>query len=496
MHNDGKRKGVRLALGLLLLFGGVVFDAASGGSATGGVLLPPRKPAVIQIGLETHAADNDVSTSRKNHIPAEDVLPEGKGSTAFRLVQKTLQAELREGKPTYALKLLEKDPLARKLKNSEYDRLRALIAQSYLSEGKIEKAGELARKAADRSGPSAPLAGWVAGISDWRLGNYDRAVDMFGSAAKSRQASDWLASGAAFWAARASMRAGKREREIENWLHMATQHPRTFYGVIALRTLGQDFSLNWDVPRISQKDMEKLENSPAVSDALSFAKAGKIAAAVNRLSSAGLLKNREGRERLLAFMIEKEQPALTLYLARKTTDGDGRYYDAALYPESPWVPSSGYQVDQALVLALIRQESRFNPHAVSSTGAKGLMQLLPSTARFVAGVNESDLNKPEVNVDAGQKYVRHLLRDANVNSDLFRMAVAYNAGPGKLARWKRELAGMGRSAVVHRKHPFAGNPGFRRESHGQLLDLPRPHGTGYPFSGCRRLLRSAQLCIF
>jgi soluble lytic murein transglycosylase len=441
MHNDGKRKGVRLALAFLLLFGGVVFDAASGGSAGWGIPLPPKKPAVTQMTLGTHAADDEMSTSRKKTSSAED-LPGDAGSGAFRLIQKTIRAELKESRPTYALKLLEKDPLAKKLKASEYDRLQALIAQSYLSEGKIEKAGELARKAASRSGTAAPLAGWVAGLADWRLENYDRAAEMFGVTANSRQASEWLSSGAAFWAARSAIKADKSQREIDSWLEKAAQHPRTFYGVIALRMLDEDFDLNWETPDLDRSDRKKLELNSAVVEAMRLASSGKVGAAVDRLGKGGLLKSRESREKVLALMLDANQPALALYLARKTTDAKGRYYDAALYPVSPWEPRAGYEVDEALVLALIRQESRFNPYAVSSTGARGLMQLLPSTARFVAGVSESDLSKPEINVDAGQKYVRHLLRDSNVNSDLFRMAVAYNAGPGKLARWKRELGGM------------------------------------------------------
>ncbi|MEK7802675.1 MAG: lytic transglycosylase domain-containing protein, partial [Pseudomonadota bacterium] len=135
----------------------------------------------------------------------------------------------------------------------------------------------------------------------------------------------------------------------------------------------------------------------------------------------------------------KKDPALTLFLARNTRDEDGRFYDTALYPDSPWEPKDGYDVDKAIINALIRQESRFNPHAVSRTGAQGLMQIMPSTAQYIAGNVEHPLSHPETNIEVGQKYVKYLLNDKVVNNDLFKMAVAYNAGPGNLSRWKNDL---------------------------------------------------------
>ena len=68
------------------------------------------------------------------------------------------------------------------------------------------------------------------------------------------------------------------------------------------------------------------------------------------------------------------------------------------------------------------------------------MQLLPTTARYMNDGDEvNGLTTPATNIAVGQKYIRHLLNDTNVNNDLFKMMVAYNAGPGNLARWKSEL---------------------------------------------------------
>jgi soluble lytic murein transglycosylase-like protein len=123
-------------------------------------------------------------------------------------------------------------------------------------------------------------------------------------------------------------------------------------------------------------------------------------------------------------------------------DGDG--LDAAGYPLPQWTPKGGFRVDRALVYAVVRQESRFDPEARSWAGARGLMQLMPSTARYVARgsgyrvAGRSGLDDPALNLALGQRYLTMLLGDGNVDGDLFRLAAAWNGGPGNLQKWRRE----------------------------------------------------------
>ena len=109
-----------------------------------------------------------------------------------------------------------------------------------------------------------------------------------------------------------------------------------------------------------------------------------------------------------------------------------------------WVPGDGFKIDRALVYAVMRQESAFNTRAKSHAGARGLMQLMPSTAGYMAqkrfrGWRRNKLYDPSLNLRLGQKYLRYLLQHETVKGNVLFMAAAYNGGPGNLAKWQRKI---------------------------------------------------------
>ena len=107
--------------------------------------------------------------------------------------------------------------------------------------------------------------------------------------------------------------------------------------------------------------------------------------------------------------------------------------------------SRNYQLDPALLAAVIYQESKFRAHARSSSGAVGLMQLLPSTAEGIAvhtggtKFRVSDLDDPEINVRYGSWYLRHLL---DKYGDERTALAAYNAGQENVDHWRAEGKGI------------------------------------------------------
>lgn len=89
-----------------------------------------------------------------------------------------------------------------------------------------------------------------------------------------------------------------------------------------------------------------------------------------------------------------------------------------------------YDVDPALVAAVIEQESRFKPRARSPVGARGLMQLMPRTGRWMGA---RDLYDPEQNVEAGAKYLKYL--EKRFDGNLRKQIAAYNGGEGNVKRY-------------------------------------------------------------
>jgi len=130
---------------------------------------------------------------------------------------------------------------------------------------------------------------------------------------------------------------------------------------------------------------------------------------------------------------------LDLLLARTELPAGERLRLAATIVDE----SAGARLDPHLVLAMIEVESGFDVEAVSHRGAMGLMQLKPSTliqeavrSRLLA----DDLEDPVLNVRAGIRYFRRLLDDFRQDQDLALMA--YNAGPQRISRLRREEGGI------------------------------------------------------
>jgi soluble lytic murein transglycosylase len=105
-----------------------------------------------------------------------------------------------------------------------------------------------------------------------------------------------------------------------------------------------------------------------------------------------------------------------------------------------------YDLDPALLAAVVFSESRFDPDAESAAGAVGLMQLLPETAKGIAlrtGGHRfvvSDLRDPEINVRYGSWYLDHLRQQ--YDGDLTLALAAYHAGQGNVDRWQRNGGGI------------------------------------------------------
>lgn len=355
-------------------------------------------------------------------------------------LSKLVRQDVNKGNFSQAIKNLETDQAAAILDPVEADLLLTEIAAGYYYQGETDEAYKLAAKAVARSGVHVPQAGWLAGLAAWRGGDYKQAATYFEVAGRSPYASGWMASSGAYWAGRAHERAGEADA-ARNWLGRASDHPHTFYGLIATRALGRDLDFNWKIPAYTKDFRDLLMSTPSGVRGIALVAAGQRQMAEAELIRLNTKDNGKMRKALLAYAGQAGLPGLAMQLGHTMEMDGGGVYNAALYPMGPWKPKEGYKVDPALIHAIMRQESGFDSGATSKKGAKGLMQVMPTTASDVAGEDgdETALDNPQTNLEIGQRYLEELLASKEVDGDLFALLIAYNAGPGNLAKWKKSV---------------------------------------------------------
>ena len=111
-----------------------------------------------------------------------------------------------------------------------------------------------------------------------------------------------------------------------------------------------------------------------------------------------------------------------------------------------------FDLDPAFVYALIRRESRFNPGAISSAGARGIMQVMPSTAKSVSRKHKFTryrlprLTRLDTNIIIGTRYLADLQKQ--IGTDPVLIAAAYNAGPGRIRKWLASSKGLDKTVFI------------------------------------------------
>ncbi|WP_428675279.1 transglycosylase SLT domain-containing protein [Reyranella sp.] len=239
----------------------------------------------------------------------------------------------------------------------------------------------------------------------------------------------------AYWLGRAHETAGRSKEALE-WFGRAAAFGQTFYGQLAARRLPGGARQVPSGPATTPADQEALAGRELVAAARYIGQAGEPDRARPFLLRLARQVTAPGETLLLAELAaELKRPDVALTIARRATDSGVILFDA-LFPVVD-LGATG-SVERALALALARQESGFNAAAVSSSGALGLMQLLPTTAREVAGklslpfVQDKLTSDPAYNVTLGSQYLAQMLQRFGGSYEI--ALAAYNAGPNRVAR--------------------------------------------------------------
>jgi soluble lytic murein transglycosylase len=311
-------------------------------------------------------------------------------------------------------------------------------ARLALNAGDLDTASRLADVMDDR---------WTAGLAAFRKKNYDEAFRDFQQVALDLTEDSWVRSGGAYWAARSAIAKGEPNL-APDLLRVAAQFPRTFYGILAERQLGLEpapirrggpvpymadasspivrasTNADFDTPELQRL----IHDEPRAKRAVALAQLGqKVDAGLD--VRAGLSESRDPQER-------RNWTKLALAINAMFPSGrEAQGVDERDYPMPDYQVAGGLSVDRALLYALIRQESKFNPNAKSWAGAYGLMQVMPGTAALMEGDNSfktspDRLLDPTTNLRAGQAYMNYLFAQRPIAGDMMRAVAAYNGGPG------------------------------------------------------------------
>jgi len=357
------------------------------------------------------------------------------------LIYERLRWRRRKGFTDSAIELLH-DPPAQLSRPSKWWLERAILSRRALRSGEISLAYRLARDHKQTDGAAYAEAEWLSGWIALRyLHDYDIAFQHFRRLYKNVRYPVSRARGA-YWTARAIEARPtdivKRNEKARIWYRTAARYTTTFYGQLAVDRLRQP-----------QSTQPPVEPNPTARRAELFE--GRELVRATRLLA--MLK----QDRLVKTFVRQlaaatKHPAEWILLARLATDlgrsdlaiqvaklaiRQGVVLTVAGYPKL--ADSGKFSVEPALIHAVIRQESVFDSKAVSRSGARGLMQLMPATARSVARqlkIRHSQQKltaDPVHNVRLGSAYLGKL-RD-NYDGSLILTLAAYNAGPGNVRRW-------------------------------------------------------------
>lgn len=278
---------------------------------------------------------------------------------------------------------------------------------------------------------------WLGGTKAlWSLGDGARAAPLFwryGAAARTPQT---RAKGF-YWAGRAMLQAGQ-ETEAQRYFEMAAAYPDIYYGQLALERLGRPLPPLDTEPSVVPTAAERaaFEAHPLTKAVREVARETDWPTAVRFFRELAEQAETEADHVLvvdLARELGRRDLAVILGQAAHA-DGHGIYRNTS-FPMIPTPQGS----DWTMVHAISRQESQFAQNAVSHAGARGLMQLMPGTAREQAGKLDREYLPQALTGDAGYNmllgdaYFRRML---NYYSGSYPLAVAaYNAGPGNVNKW-------------------------------------------------------------
>ena len=192
---------------------------------------------------------------------------------------------------------------------------------------------------------------------------------------------------------------------------------------------------------LTEADWRQLSGHRNVRTAVALAELGESDLAAELLRHQARIGRPTEHAALIHLAARLNLTATQMWLSHNGPRG-ARFGPRERYPNPSWRPARGWRVDPALAFAHALQESNFRPDAVSPAGARGLMQVLPGTSRWMArvnggagGVDPARLFDPATNIEYGQTFLEHLRDMESTGGLLPKVIASYNAGPAPIIEW-------------------------------------------------------------
>lgn len=247
---------------------------------------------------------------------------------------------------------------------------------------------------------------------------------------------------ASYWAGKASEELGNRE-DLKIWYERAAAFPATFYGQLALKKLNRELFLPSQSIEFNQNEFKKFKENELVRALILLLQVENRK--LSRIFAMHLVtqaKNTKDILMLSKILNDFNQVSFSIFVGKKAIYNN-IYIPSLNFPvpdtELMNLINKNTEIPLPVTLAITRQESAFDIKAKSRAGARGLMQLMPRTARITAKKNNYKYkriyltSRPAYNVKIGSFYFKEMLNKFN-GSYVLALA-AYNAGPSRVNRW-------------------------------------------------------------
>ncbi|WP_422997589.1 transglycosylase SLT domain-containing protein [Undibacterium sp. Ji67W] len=266
-----------------------------------------------------------------------------------------------------------------------------------------------------------------------------------------------------YWLGRALKAEGKNDEARQIFSSIADQIH--FYGQLSLEENGQKIGVPMTIRPISAEELAPMERNPNLQRALKFYSMN-LRTEGTREWNWELRKFNERQHLAAAELARKNNLLDRMVNTSDRTKGEVDFNQRYPTPfnESMYKTTQTLGLDMAWVYGLIRQESRFIMSAKSHVGASGLMQIMPSTARYVAkkmGLGDfvpAQVNDVDTNIVLGTNYLNMVLTDLGGSQAL--ASAAYNAGPGRPRAWRAKLTRPVEGAIFTETIPFNETRGY------------------------------------